>query len=628
MGGTLYKFVFETQSATYRGLVKRYTVELFGSQVVTYQLNRVLDKTLAQTLTSKKSHSIHAISGFIIWTIIVLALIIRFIRKLQKDQLEFKRGAWIGAVLGLITLILMIGIGIAKGELGIIIGGGFLGGLTFLSFILLIPTLESQGRTVWPEKLKVMDLVFSGRFLIRETGVALLKACFMVGLSLLMVGATLHFSDRLKLGYISFSHDMVEFMSSPLEGLLGFSAMAILYTVLAFSLFNFWPFFLKEKIKNKPLWFLLVTLSFLMGGMQFLFFSPFYLSYLLLLPLALLFAFIVYRYDLLTVILAIVSARVLLDLILVGLVPGSLFGIIGILVIGMAAVFFLFGVYLVFRPDSAENYDNYIPEYVTRIAEKERLLRELEIARSVQMRFLPQKDPDLPALDIVSLCQPAMEVGGDYYDFIRIDERYMSVLIGDVSGKGVSAAFYMTMVKGIIKTLARRTRQPAELLAEANEIFYENAPRDVFITVIYGVFDLKEMTLTVASAGHNPLIVFKHKEGTTDMINPRGIAIGLDEGKRYRELIEEKTISIEEEDIFVFYTDGVSESMNETQEIYGENRLCRTIENAAHLPPISIKQMVIESVAQFTGKAAQHDDFTMIVVKVSKSRQNLRENRA
>jgi serine phosphatase RsbU (regulator of sigma subunit) len=192
----------------------------------------------------------------------------------------------------------------------------------------------------------------------------------------------------------------------------------------------------------------------------------------------------------------------------------------------------------------------------------------------------------------------------------------MTVLIGDVSGKGVSAAFYMTMVKGIIKTLSKKTKAPAALLAEANEIFYENAPRNVFITIIYGIFDLKEKTLTLASAGHNPLLVWRYKTGKTRMINPKGIAIGLDHGERSGSIIEETCIPIEEKDVFVFYTDGVSEAMNSDEEIFGEERLRVIIEKYAHLSPQQLQEKIVDAVGEFSGKAPQHDDLTMVVVKV------------
>jgi hypothetical protein len=382
------------------------------------------------------------------------------------------------------------------------------------------------------------------------------------------------------------------------------------------SILSFWPAYLKEKLRHKSVLLLLLTLSLLLSGLPFTFFHPQLSSTLLMLPIAFIFALIAYRYDLLTILFSFLGTKVLMDLALAFLYPGSLPGLVGMAVVIIAIFFLLVGIYLVFRPQSAEDYESYVPEYVNRISERERFLRELEIARSVQMRFLPQKLPDFPSLEIVSLCQPAMEVGGDYYDFVQISERYMSVLIGDVSGKGVSAAFYMTMVKGIIKTLSRKVMKPAALLAEANEIFCENAPRDVFVTIIYGIFDLEERTLTFASAGHNPLIIWKKKTNATQSVNPRGIALGLDKGPQYRAIIEDAVIPIEEDDIYVFYTDGVTEAMNTKQEIFGEERLCETIQKNATLPPRILQKTIIEAVGDFSGKEPQHDDFTMVVIKL------------
>ena len=359
-----------------------------------------------------------------------------------------------------------------------------------------------------------------------------------------------------------------------------------------------------------------MAITFNLGGLHRLYFHPPYLGLVLVVPITLIWAHVVRKRDMLTVLISLIGVLFFLDLMLVPLMPDTLFSPPGMAVIIFVGLFFLLGVYLVFRPQSVKDYDSYVPGYVSRIAERERFLKELEIARGVQMRFLPQRIPEFPSLEIVSLCQPAMEVGGDYYDFIQMNERYMSVLIGDVSGKGVSAAFYMTMVKGIIKTLSKKTKAPATLLIEANEIFCENAPRNVFITIIYGIFDLKAQTLTVASAGHNPLIAWRHRTGKTEVVNPRGIALGLAPGEHYREIIEEKCIPIEEKDVFVFYTDGVSEAMNTNEEIFSEDRLRLVIEQYAHLSPQLLQEKIVQAVSEFSGKAPQHDDLTMVVVKI------------
>jgi MFS family permease len=614
---TQYKFVLENKSEAYTGLLDQYTVELVGSRITSYQLDRAIDKKKIKIAGISKNKGISGILVAITWAIIILTLVVRFIKKLRRDELEFKRALWIGMGLGLGGFIL---VAISAWRMGswveILIGGGMIAVLILLGLLIALPIAESQTRAVWPEKLTSFDLLFQGKILIRETGAAILRSFFLVGVILLIFGALIRAVTTFNIGYISLDSDMINVFQNPTQGISVIMENILLTAFFGLTILSFWPGFLKEKFRNNTLLLVLLVVSFNLGGLQSGFFSPPLLAFILVLPIAFLWAVIVYKYDLLTILFSFMGAKLMLDLALVSLKPGVLYTLPGMIVLIFALFFFLLGISLVFRPRSAGDYESYVPEYVNRIAERERLLRELEIARSVQMRFLPQEIPEFPSLEIVSLCQPAMEVGGDYYDFIQINDRYMSVLIGDVSGKGVSAAFYMTMVKGIIKTLSKKTRKPATLLAEANEIFCENAPRNVFITIIYGIFDLKEKTLTIASAGHNPLITWKKETNTTQMVNPRGIALGLDKGQLCETIIEEIAIPIAAGDVFVFYTDGVSESMNTREEIFGEERLCEIIKKSAHLPPRIIQKNIVESVSRFSGNAPQHDDFTMVVVKV------------
>jgi hypothetical protein len=615
--GILYKFVFENKSGEYPSLLDRYTVELLGSRVTSYQMNRVIDRNEVKGPGDRRSKDIAGILMTIVWAIIIITLIVRFAKRLRKDELEFKRALWIGMVLALLVFIMVaINVWHEGTWVSLLVGGGLAAVFVFLGILIALPIAESQNRAVWPEKLAAFDLLFQGKILLRETGTAILRSFFLVGFTLLVFGLLILAVTTLNVGYISLDSNMINVFQNPTRGISVILENILLTAFLGLTILSFWPSFLKEKFRNSTLLLVLLVVSFNLGGLQFSFFNPPLLALLLVLPISFTWAVIVYKYDLLTILFSFMGTKLLLDLALVLLKPEGLFSLPGMIVIIFAVLFFLWGIYLVFCPRSAEDYDSYVPEYVSRIAERERLSKELEIARSVQMRFLPQKIPKFPSLEIVSLCQPAMEVGGDYYDFIQIDDRYMSVLIGDVSGKGVSAAFYMTMVKGIIKTLSKKIRKPAILLAEANEIFCENTPRNVFITIIYGIFDLKEKTLTIASAGHNPLIIWKKETNTTQMVNPRGIALGLDKGQRYESIIEEITIPIAAGDVFVFYTDGVSESMNTREEIFGEERLCEIIKKSAHLPPRIIQKNIVESVSRFSGKAPQHDDFTMVVVKV------------
>lgn len=613
--GTTFKFTLKDKVNPYPHVTNTYDFEYVGNRFVSYQWNQVVDlKAIDQTNHLVES-AISVILMVITWFTISGFIIVFFLRKLRRDELEFKRALWIGIVS---AVLLFIMITVSRGiRLETILGGGALGVLAFIGLLILVPVTESSTRESWPEKLEVIDLLFQGKGAVRETGTAILHAFFLIGITVFFFGGLIFAVNSMNIGYLVLGHDMINaFMNLP-NALHFIIEKTVSSFFIGFIFLGFWSGYLKKKISpNRFLFIFLLALTFDLGGIHRLYFHPPYLGLVLVLPITLIWAHFVRKWDMLTVLLSLIGVLFFLGLMLIPLMPDALFSPPGMAVIILIGLFFLLGIYLVFRPQSVKDYDSYVPEYVSRIAEKERFLRELEIARGVQMRFLPQKMPEFPSLEIVSLCQPAMEVGGDYYDFIRLNDRYMSVLIGDVSGKGVSAAFYMTMVKGIIKTLSKKTKDPATLLIEANEIFCENAPRNVFITIIYGIFDLEAQTLTVASAGHNPLIAWRHRTGKTEIVNPKGMALGLDPGEHYRDIIEEKCIPIEEKDVFVFYTDGVSEAMNTNEEVFGEERLRSVIDQYAHLSPQLLQEKIVEAVSEFSGKAPQHDDLTMVVVKI------------
>jgi sigma-B regulation protein RsbU (phosphoserine phosphatase) len=612
---TKYKFTLKDKVSRYPHVTDTYVFEYVGGRIASYQWNQVVDlKAIGQTNHVVES-AISVILMAITWLSIIGVIIVLFIRKLRRDELEFKRALWIGIVSAVLLFIIIIVIRGAQWD--DLLSGVLSGLLALIGLLILIPVTESCTREAWAEKLEVIDLLFQGKGALRETGATILHAFFLTGITVCFFGGLIFVLSSMDIGYLVFRHDMINaFINLP--NALHFILEKIVSSLfIGFMFLGFWPGYLKKKIHtDRFLFIFLLALAFNLGGLHRLYFHPPYLGLILVLPITLIWAHFVRKWDMLTVLMALIGVLFFLDLMLIPLMPDTLFSPPGMAVIIFVGLFFLLGIYLLFRPQSVKDYDSYVPEYVSRIAEKERFLKELEIARGVQMRFLPQRVPEFPSLEIVSLCQPAMEVGGDYYDFIQMNERYMSVLIGDVSGKGVSAAFYMTMVKGIIKTLSKKTKDPATLLIEANEIFYENAPRNVFITIIYGIFDLKEQTLTVASAGHNPLIAWRHRTGKTEIVNPKGMALGLDPGEHYRSIMEEKCIPIEKKDVFVFYTDGVTEAMNIREEIFTEERLRRVIEEYAHLSPQLLQEKIVQAVSEFSGKAPQHDDLTMVVVKI------------
>jgi serine phosphatase RsbU (regulator of sigma subunit) len=256
-----------------------------------------------------------------------------------------------------------------------------------------------------------------------------------------------------------------------------------------------------------------------------------------------------------------------------------------------------------------------IEELLRQRAEKERLEEELRIARRIQMSLLPQGDVDLPGVQVAAACLPAAEVGGDYYDILRLGETRLGVVVADVSGKGTSAALYMAELKGLVLSLSRIFDSPRRLLCEANRILAGTIDSRSFITMTYAVLDVKERRLRFARAGHSPL-VRAPEGGAATTLTPAGLGLGIDAGDRFDRLLEERELEVAAGDALLLFTDGLTEAMDESGELFGEARLCALL--ADHGPEASedLKQRIMESVHGFVGDAPQHDDMTLVVLKV------------
>jgi len=246
--------------------------------------------------------------------------------------------------------------------------------------------------------------------------------------------------------------------------------------------------------------------------------------------------------------------------------------------------------------------------------ERERISREMEIGQEVQEQLLPGYMADIPGYEISTGYAPAMEVGGDYYDLIEIDDDNIGIVIGDVSGKGLPAAIYMTFTKGIIQANAMRGLSPAETLSRANRLIYRNIARESFITMIYAILNVREKTITFTRAGHCPLIYANNKK--TVSISQSGIALGLSDKQVFDKELKENVLQLHSDDTLVFYTDGFNEAMNSSHQEYGTERLMQQIEKTKNLNASQILSEAEQAVKNFCAEAKQNDDRTMIVIKV------------
>jgi serine phosphatase RsbU (regulator of sigma subunit) len=264
-----------------------------------------------------------------------------------------------------------------------------------------------------------------------------------------------------------------------------------------------------------------------------------------------------------------------------------------------------------------------IEDLLREAAEKKRLEEELRIAHEIQMSLLPQGPLRMRGLSVTALCVPAREVGGDYYDFLQLGDQRLGVLIADVSGKGTSAALYMAELKGLMLSLSRIHDSPRDLLVNANRLIAEHLDARSFITMTYAVIDLRAGTMTYARAGHTPLIHVPGGNGRRHarILAPDGLVLGLkiDNGEMFERLLQEETIPLQSGDLYVFFTDGISEAMNSRDDCFGEGRLGQLAELHANLRSDELRERVLREISSFVGDAPQHDDMTMILLKVEEA---------
>jgi serine phosphatase RsbU (regulator of sigma subunit) len=250
---------------------------------------------------------------------------------------------------------------------------------------------------------------------------------------------------------------------------------------------------------------------------------------------------------------------------------------------------------------------------ISKSIERERLHQEMMVAQRMQKRLLPQSLPNLSSAEFAAVSESSLEVGGDYYDVITLPDERIGIVVGDVSGKGVSAAFYMAEVKGIVMSLSKICKTPRELLSRANDALMETLEKNMFISAIYGVLDVQKATLTLARAGHCPMIYISHN--SVELIRSTGMGLGLTNSMQFEQTTEERTINLQRGDICVFYTDGITESRNVEMEEYGYERLMQIANKCTDCSVDEIKERILSSVRTFIGQGTYNDDVTLIVMK-------------
>jgi serine phosphatase RsbU (regulator of sigma subunit)/predicted ester cyclase len=243
--------------------------------------------------------------------------------------------------------------------------------------------------------------------------------------------------------------------------------------------------------------------------------------------------------------------------------------------------------------------------------EHARVQQELEVARTVQQASLPTGVPSLEEWQINPYCQPAKEVGGDFYEFFQLDDGRVGFAVGDVSGKGVPAALVMTGTSAYLGGVAAAAAAPpGETLALANEALFARIPANMFVTCFYAILDPKSCSLRYANAGHD--LPYLHRNGEAEELRARGMPLGIMPGMSY----EEREVSLAEGTCVLFYSDGLVEAHNPRGEMFGFPRLRALV--TEHGEKRSLRNVLLEELYTFVGEGwEQEDDITLLTLRRS-----------
>ncbi len=249
------------------------------------------------------------------------------------------------------------------------------------------------------------------------------------------------------------------------------------------------------------------------------------------------------------------------------------------------------------------------------VAQREKLNREVEIAREVQQRLFPQKLPAIEGLDYSGACRPALGVGGDYYDFLALPDGYVGVALGDVSGKGIAAALMMATLQASVRGEAMRwSGDLSQMMSGVNRLVFEASTSNRYATFFYAEYEPGGRTLSYVNAGHNPPVLLRKSADGYQVVRLEagGTVIGLLESFPF----QQTNLTLQPGDMLILYSDGVSEAMNPADEEWGETRMIETLERCQGLSAAETIEYVMAGADNFASGAPQHDDMTLVVLRV------------
>lgn len=605
----IHKFSWEVKDSAVSAIIK-VNATVTGSLITKFSV----DYSITGIISQKDENTVVSIVEVIVYLIIMIVIAITGYKKIRAFEIGYKNAFLMAVVSGIsfaVFIVMQTGSEF-KAEVWIPVVATFIfwGGLVFVIWAVA----EAVVRELWKEKFHTFDVIMKGDILNSKVGEnIIIGGCFgIVMLALYLI-------------LISFLDKFINIQAAPGDEVLRMYANKFVFLYffnfnLHFVVFYFMVFiaFIFTSLNKKYLKTLSASaLTILLWGLSHKSdISPFYYSVLVQIFIGTVILYIFNKYEVFTAIFAMSTFSFLVNFLPLFFIQNTTFNNLQILPVLAIGGILIYAITSLNTKDLITDIKSILPVYAEHITERQRLQRELEIAREVQMSFLPRKNPEFKGLDIAAMCVPAMEVGGDYYDFIEFDNDRIGIVVGDVSGKGTQAAFYMTLSKGFLKAIAKTSSSPKEVLIKMNNMFYENVDRGTFITMVIGIFDIRKKELTISSAGHNPTLFKDASSKTTKYVVSKGLALGLEKGEIFGKTIDEIKLPFFKDDTFVFFTDGFNEAMNKKREEFGDEKMLETLSAAQVLSSGDILENYFKVVSEHIGKAVQHDDMSMVVVRI------------
>jgi serine phosphatase RsbU (regulator of sigma subunit) len=251
-------------------------------------------------------------------------------------------------------------------------------------------------------------------------------------------------------------------------------------------------------------------------------------------------------------------------------------------------------------------------------AEREKLHAEFSVARRAQQGMLPQASPDIPGYSIAGSCTPSLEVGGDLYDFLKLPDGRIGIGVADVSGKGVPAALYMTLTKGLLASVSKDKSELTSVVEEVNRHLHGETRNKVFVTMALGFLDAENRIMQCVRAGHNPVVWRQASQGVTTLVAPGGLGLGITVNRVFSSQLKMVEMRLSEGDAVVFYSDGLTEAMNSSLEQFGEERLMEAVERTDQLDAAAAHDSILRTVRTFLDGVHPQDDMTLVVLRVGR----------